>query len=398
MLSVRLIMERSIPDRGVLCVTIAHNEIKRISDFLRHYRAIGVAHFLIMDDNSTDGTFEFLRTQSDVTLFVPRDSNFKQHQTVWRTDMLDRYAAGRWVMVPDLDELLVYPHCDRCSIGALAAHLEEEGSEAVFAPMVDMYADAPLDQISFQPGQSMLATFPYFDGDSYRLVRPRLKHLLLYPTPPLEMHGGARERLFYDFSVESLTGLRRLIVKRFTHLGIVMSSGFWSRVRTTLARIALSGKAPRPPLVMSKLSLMKWREGMRFSGGPHCVSQTLKLSPLWGAYLHFKFIDLPKEVAYQVERGQHAGGAVHYKKVAQKAGFERSAIYKGSRRYESWRDLLRCGLLRTTPDWDRAAAPLEIGGTAPHSMPARTEIVLPVDAPSPHPSREKQPVIVPVEH
>ena len=66
--------------------------------------------------------------------------------------------------------------------------------------MVEMYADAPLNSTAYQAGQSMLAAFPYFDVDGYRLVCPRLKTLLLYPTPPLEMYGGPRERLFYDFT------------------------------------------------------------------------------------------------------------------------------------------------------------------------------------------------------
>ena len=65
------------------------------------------------------------------------------------------------------------------------------------------------------------------------------------------------------------------------------------------------------------------------------------------------FMDLPAEVSYRVARRQHADGATHYKRLERKGGFGRSPIYPGSRRYESWRDLLDCGLLRTTPDWDR---------------------------------------------
>jgi hypothetical protein len=66
------------------------------------------------------------------------------------------------VLVPDLDELFVYPHCDAQPIGAFAGHLDREGAEAVFAPMVEMYADAPLNRPVYQAGESMLAAFPYF--------------------------------------------------------------------------------------------------------------------------------------------------------------------------------------------------------------------------------------------
>jgi Glycosyl transferase family 2 len=358
MLSVRLATsERGIPESGVLCMALAHNEAKRVADFLHHHRALGVAHFLILDDGSSDGTYEYLRAQSDVTLFVPRGTNYKEHKVAWRKDILDRYASGRWVLLPDLDELFVYPQCDGRGIAAFAAHLDEEGAEAVFAPMVEMYADARLDDTVYQPGQSLLAAFPYFDADGYRLVRPRLKHLLLYPTPPLEMYGGPRERLFYDFSPHTLTGARGWTMRRFAHLGRTMRTGFWERAGNTLARLALSGKAPRPPLVMSKLAMVKWRSGLRFSGGPHSVSQSLTLSEIWGALLHFKFMDLPGEVAYRIARQQPIAGATHYKRLEAKGGFDRSPMYESSRRYGSWRDLLECALLRSTPAWGAAPGP-----------------------------------------
>jgi hypothetical protein len=260
------------------------------------------------------------------------------------------------VLVPDLDELFVYPHCDARSIADLAAHLERGGAEALFTPMVELYADAPLDAAAYQPGQSMLAAFPFFDADGYRLVRPRFKHLKQYPTPPLDMYGTPRERLFYDFSADAIAGPRGWAIRRFAHLGRSMTPSGLERLGNTFARMALSGKAPRPPLVMSKIGLLKWRKGLRFSGGPHAVSEAMALSALWGALLHFKFMDIRGEAAYRAARGQHAGGAKHYAKVEARGGFGRSPVHGGSRRYASWRDLVDCRLLRSTPDWDAAAS------------------------------------------
>jgi hypothetical protein len=356
MSSVRLITERRIPESGVLCMALAHNEMPRVEDFLRHHRALGVAHFLILDDGSNDGSTDYLSVQSDVSLFAPDGTTYKEHKVAWRKDILDVHGSGRWVLVPDLDELFVYPHCDAQPIGAFAGHLDREGAEAVFAPMVEMYADAPLNRPVYQAGQSMLAAFPYFDAGGYRLVRPRYKHLRHYPTPPLTLYGGPRERLFYDFMPDAIGGLRGWAMRRFANLGRSMTPGVLERAGNTLARFALSGKAPRPPLVMSKIALLKWRPGLRFSGGPHDVSQALALSAVWGALLHFKFMDLPGQIAYQTVRKQHAGGARHYKRMEEKGGFERSPIYEGSRRYSSWRDLMECGLLRSASAWDAEAA------------------------------------------
>jgi hypothetical protein len=352
MQSARRIAQKKIPQQGVLCMALAHNEAKRVKDFLRHYRQLGVTHFLILDDRSTDGTLEFLNDQEDVTVFVPEGTNYRDHKITWRKEILDAHAEGRWVVVPDLDELFVFPHCDVRQLGAFTDHLEREGAEAVFAPMVEMYADAPLDSSIYQAGASMLASFPYFDADGYRLVAPKRKHQGHYPVPGLDLHGGPRERLFYNFRREALSAPRRWAIQRFTHLRRSMQPDLAGQAGNLLARLALSGKAPRPPLLMSKIALLKWQRGLVFPGGPHAVSKPLPLSANWGALLHFKFIDLPSQAAYSAARGQHAKRSAHYQTVLARGGYDRSPIYAGSRRYTSWRDLLACELLRCSAQWD----------------------------------------------
>ena len=45
------------------------NEIIRLPYFLEYYRKLGVAHFLIVDNDSDDGTGEYLADQPDVSLW-----------------------------------------------------------------------------------------------------------------------------------------------------------------------------------------------------------------------------------------------------------------------------------------------------------------------------------------
>jgi hypothetical protein len=71
------------------------------------------------------------------------------------------------------------------------------------------------------------------------------------------MHGGPRERLFYDFSPQALKGARGLAVRQFANLRRSMRPSFLERAGNTLARLALSGRGPRPPLVMSKVAMVK---------------------------------------------------------------------------------------------------------------------------------------------
>jgi hypothetical protein len=343
---------RKIPPDGVLCMALAHNEAKRAKDFLRHYRQLGVAHFLILDDNSDDGTFELFGEQEDVTVFTPQGTTYSEHKILWRKEILGAYADRRWVLVPDIDELFVYPHCGRRAIGAFAAHLDREGAEAVFAPMVEMYADSPIDRTQYQPGESMLAACPFFDSDGYRLIGGKRGYVRRYPTPPVDLYGGPRERLFSDFSVEALSAPRRWALRRFARLDRSMQPAWRERAGDLLARLAVRGKVPRPPIVMSKIGMLKWRDGLAFAGGPHCVSAALPLSANWGALLHFKFIDLPAQAAYAAARAQHVKGGLHYKRLQERGGYERSPIYEGSRRYSGWRDLAACGLLRCSAQWE----------------------------------------------
>jgi len=51
---------------GLTMCTMARDEIFPISDFLNHYRAQGVERFIVLDDQSQDGTRELLLTEPDV--------------------------------------------------------------------------------------------------------------------------------------------------------------------------------------------------------------------------------------------------------------------------------------------------------------------------------------------
>lgn len=371
--SVRQVTQREIPEGGALCLALAHNEAPRMEDFLRHHRKLGVAHFLILDDNSTDRTADMLRDEPDVTLFAPVDSTYRTHKVAWRSEILDAHANGRWVLVPDLDELFIFPFCERRPLASFTAHLDREGAEAVFTPMIDMYADAPLTRALYWPGDSMLAAFPYFDAEGYRLIPPKRKHRLRFPTPSLDLYGGARERLFYNVPVRGRKNPRpRWAVRRFGHLKRSMSPTFLERVGNRLARMAARKKVRHPPLLASKIGLLKWRKGIRFSGGPHAVSEALPLSQSWGALLHFKFIDFATQIDYKAERGQHCGESAHYKLLQGKGEFHRSPFYDGSRRFNDWRDLRECGLMRCSRAWE-----LEV------ELPRQLETLLAEDGPHP---------------
>ena len=56
------------PD-DILLVTTIWNEKVRLPYFLRYYRALGINHFLIIDNCSDDGTAEYLTRHDDVSVW-----------------------------------------------------------------------------------------------------------------------------------------------------------------------------------------------------------------------------------------------------------------------------------------------------------------------------------------
>lgn len=56
--------------RGALLLfATIRNEAQRLPHFLRHYRALGIEHFLIVDNDSDDGSAEMLAAEPDVSLW-----------------------------------------------------------------------------------------------------------------------------------------------------------------------------------------------------------------------------------------------------------------------------------------------------------------------------------------
>ncbi|NHX27942.1 glycosyltransferase family 2 protein, partial [Escherichia coli] len=130
---------RIMPDDILLFSTI-RNEAARLPYFLRHYRALGVAHFLFVDNDSSDETVSILAQQPDVSLWRTgasyRDSRFGVD---WLTWLQRRYGHGHWCLTADADELLMLPHHGARDLRDLTDWLDARGTEVFAAVMVDLY-------------------------------------------------------------------------------------------------------------------------------------------------------------------------------------------------------------------------------------------------------------------
>ncbi len=344
--------KRSSPDSsGMLCFALCHNEAHILLQFLEHYRSIGVKQFIIVDDHSTDKTSEILAGQDDVTVYKPKSgSSYSKDKISWRCDLLDKIADQQWVLLPDVDEHLVYPNMENRDIQVFAGQLEAEGAHALFTVMVDMYADEPLKDHRFSGG-NLKEAFPFFDSPSdpafsYRLLPPAKRFLKRFPTPPICAYGGVRERLFFSES-HSTSIIAAWLLRKFAHFNRPLNPNFFQSIENSVTRQLTKKRFGANPFSMTKIGLVKWEKGMKLPGGPHAVSRRLKLAATTGAFLHFNFTNGISGVEYVVKRGQHAGGSVIYKKILDKPDlFEMSPYCDISRRFTGPNSFIDCGLLR----------------------------------------------------
>ena len=338
----------SVPPDGVVAVILAYNEALRFPFFLEHYRALGVSHFIVVDNNSNDGTAELLTGQPDISI-IQTGNPYKDYKSVWRQLICDRYLRDSWVIFPDVDELFVYPGWPDLSIGALTDYLDAGGYRAMFAPMVDMYPQGPLKDLSYSPGDDFVATCSWFDGNGYRYNPLKGSHGKRYKTPARHVFGGTRERLFHQEAKRPTTALDRLLLDSAFSLRAKTPSTRARRKLDHLLFKLVKNALPSPAAVQSKIPLLKWQHGTRFSGGVHGIDKPLAVAPDWGALLHFKYLDdFQSKVSEALTRQQHTDNAGHYRDYEAQMGrlVEQGLWYDGSVRFTGPDSLLNCGLLR----------------------------------------------------
>ena len=336
---------RPIPDvPGEVRVFItAFNEMRRLPYLLDYYRRLGVGRFFCIDNASTDGTAEYLLAQPDVHLFQTSDSYAESlFGIVWQNNLLNRYGTGYWCLYVDADELLVYPHIEQMNLPAFCAALEQEGAEALYTFLLDMYPDGNMADAVCVQGRNFFEIAPLFDRDYTVVDHIQLRTKIF---PPREVIGGPRLRCFFpeQNTIDQGKRLRSFIERR---------------IRERLSVYFPSLKPPAKAPDIFKVPLIKWKKGNAFISSTHQVNPQ-KLSVATGVLAHFKFFsDFHDRVAQAINSGQHFGGSVEYKRYQQmmEAGADRGFRYEGTCQYTSSQQLLNLGLIRSSPAVEQAVA------------------------------------------
>ena len=174
---------------AILGLLVVRDEFLRIRPVLDYHRSLGVQHFLVVDNGSSDGTVNYLLSRPDVYLFVTNDSyRVARNGMAWVEQLLNQYGSGRWCLVIDADEFLVYPGCEQIKLEPFCHLLETKGLNCLATTFIDMYGKSLL--IHSNKGNNLLKVSPYFDRSGY----------YNFPVPGStfpRIFGGPRARIFW---------------------------------------------------------------------------------------------------------------------------------------------------------------------------------------------------------
>jgi Glycosyl transferase family 2 len=181
-----------ITQDAILVMLTVRNEALRLPFFLEHYRKLGVGHFLVVDNDSDDGTVALLRDQPDVSLWSAHGSYREARFGLdWSNGLLRRFAHGHWTLTVDADELLVYPYWETRDLRALTYWLDRNGTHSFAAMMLDLYPKGPVTDVGYQPGDDPCKVLTWFDAGNLAIqVQPVLQNLWI--------QGGVRARAFFS--------------------------------------------------------------------------------------------------------------------------------------------------------------------------------------------------------
>lgn len=317
------------------------NELLRLPAFLRHYRALGVGRFFIVDNGSSDGTADYLASQRDVHLFQTNSRYGEAGMGIdWVNALLDRFGTGLWCVTVDIDELLLYPGSERAPLRTLTTYLDQRGFEALACMLLDMYPGGPLEESAYAAGSDPLAAAPYFDAGPYERRQ-------VEPCPGILIRGGMRERIFFPEFRARGVGARLFDAMLY---GVAL--------RTSLLRSmpsVLSLRRPSPPC-LTKVPLVRWNETSKYLQSTHWIAPQ-PVAPETGVLLHVKYLqDFHARAVQESARGEHWDGASEYRRYAQRLSEDPSLslMYEGSTRFEGTAQLVRMGLMHESADWATA--------------------------------------------
>jgi hypothetical protein len=295
----------TIAPRDVLVFGAFWNERIRLPYFLDYYRKLGIGHFLIVDNASTDGTREYLEAQPDVSLWRA-EASYKRarYGADWLNWLLRRHGTGHWCLTVDADEFFVYPFCDTRPIRALTDWLDASSIRSLSAMLIDLYPKGRIGDVPYREGQNPFEIAAWFDPGNYSYKRNPF-------TGELWIQGGPRARTFFADDPERAPALNKIPLVKWDRSYVYLSSTH-----------------------------------MLLPRGLNLVYDEFGGEKASACLLHAKMLNILTEKAEDEKfRHQHFAASQEYRAYAEKLKAEPEFWGRWSERFKSWRQLEEAGLM-----------------------------------------------------
>lgn len=208
----------AIRSGAILGFAVIRNEMSLLPTFLNHYRDLGVGHFLIVDNDSDDGSAAFLQAQPDISLWhAPGSYREARFGMDWLTALLMRHGKDHWCVTVDADEFLIYPDWQARKLREVTAYLDDRNIPGMGALMLDLYPKGPLDEPEAIGDAPITASLPWFDAGPYRSQ-------ILQPKRNRWVQGGVRARVFFHDDPARAPTLNKLPLIRWNWRHVYVNS------------------------------------------------------------------------------------------------------------------------------------------------------------------------------
>lgn len=166
--SLRRLDHHALPEQAdeVRLYTVIRNERWRLAWFCDYYRKIGVNRFFFVDNDSSDGSREWLLEQPDVHVFHTTESYASAYSGMrWVNHLVRRFGQIGWTMYVDVDEAFVFPNIEAIGLKGLIQQMDENNDDVIQSFMVDMFAEESHDLTPEGFELDFIRHYPLFENN-----------------------------------------------------------------------------------------------------------------------------------------------------------------------------------------------------------------------------------------
>ena len=175
--------KRPVVETDIFILAVLRDENILIKYFIKYYKKKGITNFILIDNGSVDGCFEYLKNLDENILLFSTNKSYKNadYGVKWINFLLQKYCKNHWCLVVDIDELLYIDN-----INTLINEMKSNGSTLCNMFLLDMYSKKIPN---YKRGEDFIKHCNYFDKLSNNYSYSSNK------TINSQIKGGVRKRV-----------------------------------------------------------------------------------------------------------------------------------------------------------------------------------------------------------